>query len=305
MTIRAPELAIGKAQALGLALAIYAACALGMATALARFAYDGGSTGITVATTRALVFMFGFCLFFLFTGRSLRMPWWKWRHCAFNGFLMVFMFYGNIGAVEFIPVSLAALLFYTYPPMIVVMVALVTRERVPPVKAVGVTAAFLGLALMLGVSFGSIDARGAALSLSAALAAATNVVWVARYGKEFDMLAATFHMALIAAVLMVGVCYFSGGVALPTASIGWFGLIGVVTLQASTVPVYFHAITLLGALKSGMISNVQPLVSILAAYVLFTEVLTTFQFVGGAMVLGAVWVMQLYDNRVAKAAATP
>ena len=84
---------------------------------------------------------------------------------------------------------------------------------------------------------------------------------------------------------------------MPDLPIGWLGLILVVVLQASAIPLYFLAIPRIGALKSAMVSNVQPVVSIVAAYVLYRELLSPAQFVGGAMVLGAVWLMQRFDRK--------
>ena len=46
-----------------------------------------------------------------------------------------------------------------------------------------------------------------------------------------------------------------------------------------------------------MITNLQPVVSIVAAFVLYGETLTPVQLAGGIMVLTAVWVMQWSDAR--------
>ena len=43
--------------------------------------------------------------------------------------------------------------------------------------------------------------------------------------------------------------------------------------------------------------NVQPLISIVLAFLLFGELMSVAQFAGGAMVLFGVWLMQQIDTR--------
>ncbi|MBT3535138.1 MAG: EamA family transporter [Rhodospirillaceae bacterium] len=65
------------------------------------------------------------------------------------------------------------------------------------------------------------------------------------------------------------------------------------------MPLYFLALTYIGAMKSAMFTNAQPLVSIAAAYLLFGEIMTPIQLLGGALVLGGIWLMQISGRRKA------
>jgi drug/metabolite transporter (DMT)-like permease len=286
-----------RRRTLGTALAVTAAVGLGLAVALSRYAYEGGSNGITVATTRACLMAIGLPLFCWFTARSLVLSWRAWGHCAGLGGLTAMMFYGHVGAVEFISVGLAVLLFFTYPPMIAVLNILVVRERVTLPNLIAISAAFLGLALMLGVSLDAVDLRGVALALGAGVAAAWNAVWLVRRMQHLDAMVVTTHMALVAAAVLLALCLGFGGIAWPKTGPGWGGLIAVVLLQANSVPIYFLALSYIGALKSAMLTNAQPLVSITAAYLLFGEVMTPVQLLGGAMVLGGIGIMQYFGQR--------
>mgnify|MGYP005644303465 CR=1 FL=1 len=286
-------------QALGTVLAVSAAVGLGLAVALSRYAYEGGSNGITVAATRASLMAMGLPLFCLFCGRSLVLPWWAWGHCAGLGVLTAMMFYGHVGAVEFISVGLAVLLFFTYSPMIAVLNIVVVRERVKMANLAAIAIAFLGLILMLGISLDVVDLRGVALALGAGAAAAWNAVWLVRRMQGHDPMVVTTHMALVAAVVLLGLCLGVGTIAWPHSAAGWGGLSAVVVLQATSVPLYFLALTYIGAMKSAMFTNAQPLVSIAAAYLLFGEIMTPIQLLGGALVLGGIWLMQISGRRKA------
>lgn len=284
-------------QALGTVLAILAALGLGLAVALSRYAYEGGSNGITVAATRAGLMAMGLPLFCRLSGRSLAIPWRAWGHCVGLGALTAMMFYGHVGAVEFIPVGLAVLLFFTYPPMIAVLNIVVVRARVTLPSLVAIAAAFLGLALMLGVSFDAVDPRGIVLALGAGMAAAWNAVWLVRRMKGHDPMVVTTHLALVAAAVLLCLCLGFGTIAWPVNTSGWGGLWAVVLLQATSVPLYFLGLSYIGAMKSAMFTNTQPLISIAAAYLLFGEIMTPVQLLGGALVLGGILLMQLLGDR--------
>lgn len=287
---------LGK-QRLGVGLGLTAATGLGLAIAVSRFAYDGGTSGLTLSCTRSGIMALGVLLFCGVTGRGLHMAKADVLNCIGIGVLTALMFYGNVGSVEFIRVGLAALLFFTYPPMIAVLNILVVRERVTPLKLGCLLSAFLGLSLMLGVSFISVDLRGVCLSLMAAISCAWHAVWLSRRLRHLDPLAVTAYMSVVAALVLLGLNLVTGGFHWPRSTVGWAGFAGVVLLQGSSVPIYIISIGLIGALKSGMITNLQPVVSIVAAFLLYGETLTPVQLIGGIMVLAAVWVMQWSDAR--------
>ena len=283
----------------GLLLAFIGPALLGLAIAMSRYAYQGGTNGITIATGRALFMVLALTLICHLTGRRLQLPLYDRLHCTGMGFLLVMMAYGNVGSVQFISVGLAALLFYTFPPMVAGLHALILRERLPLIKVAAIAIAFLGLMLMLGVSLQDSDWRGIVLALGAAISTAWHAIWLARKLPARDPLVITWHMAIVAAIVMLVFSLVTDSVQLPTAAIGWFGLLSVTLLQASGMPLYFAAITRIGAMKTAMISNIQPVVSIVAAFLLFAELLSLAQFFGGGLVLFGIWLMQWYDNRAA------
>jgi DME family drug/metabolite transporter len=274
-----------------------AASGLGLAIAVSRLAYEGGTNGLSVTTVRAVIMVAGLFAFCRLSGRRLRLPNRDHLHLLGLGLLMVIMFYGNVGSVEFISVGLAALLFYTFPPMVALITVVVLRERVPAAKLAGISIAFAGLAVMLGASLDNSDPRGVTLALAAAVGVAWSTVWIARRLIHHDPLVLTFHMCTVAAVVLVAITLGTDQLRFPTTSGGWLGATLVVGLQASSIPLYFVAIPRIGALKSSIVSNVQPVVSIVAAFALYGELLSLSQFAGGAMVLGAVWWMQRVDSR--------
>lgn len=281
----------------GYAAAIGCSLGLGLAVAVARIAFEGGANGISVAILRAWLLVTFVGLFCLISGRGLRLPWRQWRHCLWLGLLMSMMFYGNIAAVQFIPIGLAALLFFTYPTMVSVGNALVERRLPSGGRLAALVTAFAGLALMLGVSLQAVHPVGIILSLSAALATAINVIGSARLLPRGDRWVMFWHMALIAAVTLLLIGIVRDALVLPATPGGWGGMIGVAVLQASSIPLFYVALAAIGPEKSSMFNNLQPVVSIVAAYLIFAELLSPAQFAGAALVMGGIGLMQWFDLR--------
>ena len=280
----------------GIVLALLSALGLGLAVAMARYAYEGGTNGPTVAAARSLALAACLYVYCRVTGRSLRLRPADRRRCAGLGVLMAVGFYGNVGAVEYISIGLTALLFFTFPPLIVLMQTVVDRAWPALAKSAALAIAFAGLATMLGASLGASDPRGVALVLGAAVAVALNSVGVVRLVGHVSPLVAMFHMAVTAAVVLPAMALATGSIRLPESEIGWAGMFAVIALQCASLPLYFVAIARIGALKSAMLANIQPVTSIVAARVLFGELLGVAQLAGGAMVLVGVMLMQWHDG---------
>ena len=282
----------------GLTLALAATIGLGLAVAMARLAFEGGTDGQSVATVRAwfvVALVGGWCLA---SGRSLRIAWPVWLNCLGLGLLLAHMFFGNIGSVQYIPVGIAALLFFVYPPLVSVFIAILDRRWPGWIRLASFLTAFAGLAVMLGVEFAALDPRGLILGLSAGVACAVNVTWIGRVMGGRDPLVIMFHMALVAAVALTVVVPATTGFTLPITTLGWIGALGVVLLQGCSIPLYFASIPKIGAETSSIVNNLQPVTSIIAAYLLFGEALTMAQGIGAAMVLGGILAMQASGRRV-------
>ncbi len=281
----------------GYVYAITASVGLGAAVALSRAAYDGGTDPLSVSTARAIfgaVLVGAICLA---TGRSLRVPRRLWSHLIFLGLLIGYMFYGNIGAVKYIPVGMGALLFFVYPPLVAIIVSVLDQKRIGFWKAVALSTSFFGLALMLGVDFTAHDWRGVVLALAAGIGCAINAVWIARVMRGMDMLVMTFYMTAIGGVGLILATLGTGGLTMPTSREGWFGALGVVILQGCSIPFFYASIPRIGPEKAAMLNNLQPVTSIVLAYVLFAQALSPAQIFGGTMVLGGILLMQWQDRR--------
>jgi drug/metabolite transporter (DMT)-like permease len=208
----------------GLICAVLCSIGLGLAVAFGRVAFDGGTTPLMVALCRSgfsIGLMAALCAV---TGQSLRPPKGSWPHLLFLGLLFAHMAFGNIGSTKYIPVGLAALLFFVYPPVVALINAALDRRPPRPLKVIAILTAFAGLAVMLGVGFGDLDIRGVIIGLTAGIACAVNMVWLSRKATGLHPFVIVFYQSCVASIVMLVLAVQLDELRLPDVTSGWWGL---------------------------------------------------------------------------------
>ena len=106
----------------GVFSALICSLGLGLAVALGRLAFDGGTTPLSVAFFRSILSVFAIGTVCICMGISLKLPRTLLVSMLFLGCLFSHMAFGNVGSTKYIPISLAALLFFIYPPVVLSLI---------------------------------------------------------------------------------------------------------------------------------------------------------------------------------------
>ncbi len=284
----------------GLALVVLSAISLGAAPSLARLAYDGGSDPQTAALVR---FVFGAAVAFgVMRLRGARLP--MTRRIALGG-LGVGVLYAvesvaYLAALELIPVAVTVLVFFTFPVFVALLVRIVDKEPVTPVKIVALVGAFAGVVLTTGAAPTALDPLGIALALLAAVGTAAYIVFGARLSRRVGSLGFA-ALSFAAAALVFGAWMAAAGdVNPPETALGWVGLIGGSAAFVTGILAFFTALTVLDTVRATLLANLEPICAIAIAYLVLGEVLTPPQLIGAAVVIGAVLVPSLAPAIVRK-----
>jgi drug/metabolite transporter (DMT)-like permease len=268
-------------------LAAGAAASFGVITTIARIAYDHGASPAAVMELRFLAAALVMALIAGLSGRSFALPRRLWPRAigvALGNFGVTL---GYLFSVAYIPVSLAALIFYTYPLMVAAAVPFMERSRLGALAAIAFLLAFAGLALALGPPLAELDWRGVAWALLAAASAVLLFLLSPRLMAECDSVVVSCQVNLFATVLLVPPVLLMGGFALPAAATGWAAIAGASAFHIAGTLAMFAAFRLTGAARAALVFNVEPLVAIAAAAALLGESLTLVQLAGVAMVMAA------------------
>lgn len=278
----------GTARAtLGPSLAVGAAVLIGVITTLARLVYDDGGNVTTVVFIRCLSVVVILGPFLAFGRRRLALTRSDWPNLLLLGLCIAGMGMLYLGSVAFIPVGLAAIIFYTNP-LIVAGYAFVRDPAYRnPVQVVSFALAFAGLVLALGPSFEQTDWRGIVLALLAAMTVAVMLTTSGRLRKDLPVTATNFVGNALAVPILLVLMLVLSEPALPASAAGTWALAAVCGFYVSALLLMFAAIKVSGAVVTALILNLEPLVSIVTAAVLLGETLTLNQYAGSALVLGA------------------
>ena len=286
----------GHSAWIGIALLVAATLLFSTHTNLARLSYDYGATTLTILAARSVAALplVGLWLYWrrqpaLLSRRAVPM-------LAISGgaFALQSLFY--LQAIHFIPVSLAVLLFYLFPIMVVFITWALGDERLTRVRVLGALVAFAGLALALDVQGSGISWLGVGLGAAAALSLAINIVGAARMMRTAPAMTVTFNMLLVAAAAYCAALAATGGPIWPNSAAGWAVFLGVIVTGPLAQMCFYAALTFIGGSRASIIMNGEPITTTALALLILGETLAPVQVMGALLVIGAIFGVALLDR---------
>jgi drug/metabolite transporter (DMT)-like permease len=272
----------------GLALALGAAASYGFNITFARIAAFEGVAGPVVIAYRVLIALVLVAVFAAVVRTSLRVPRETVLPMVVLGLSSAGVGLCYISSVSFIPVTVAAVVFYTFPVVIVVVGPFVTGTRSSP-RLLGIALmAFVGVVLVVGPGFSSLDIRGLLLAAAASPSAvvqffvANRCASVPTLPKVIWVQAMSLPTSVLAAVLTVGLPG-PGVLLLAPLAVG-------VTIGGFLVGFVLHMMALarISAVVAGLAFCLEPVVAALTSASLLGERLAPLQYLGGALVIAAI-----------------
>ena len=201
-------------------------------------------------------------------------------------------------AVARLPVALALLAFNTYPLWTALWARLVYGHRPHPNMVRAMPVMLIGLALALDV-FGAASGLGAsghwsqigagvAFALSAAATFGLALVFTQHEAGDLDGRLRTFSTMGIVAVLALGGVAWQGGFHMPTAAVGWVGLLGLTVLYGTAFTIMFTVLPRLGVVGNSAIMNIEPIFALVLAWAVLGQAIAPVQVAGGLLVVATV-----------------
>jgi drug/metabolite transporter (DMT)-like permease len=202
-------------------------------------------------------------------------------------------------AIENADVSLVSLVLYTYPAF--VTVAALVLGRAEPSLRIGsaLVVASVGLVLvLLTAGTGTLDLRGGLFALAASVTYTTYILISDRIVGAVDPFALSTLVltGATASFVVAGAATGSLHFALPAEAYLWLVAIAVLSTVVA-VSAFFAGLRRVGPSEAAILSTFEPVATVALAFVALGERLTVAQLAGGALVLGAVIVLQLPARR--------
>src|SRR3954469_9470702 len=194
-------------------------------------------------------------------------------------------------ALERIDASLLSLLLYTFPAIVAVAAVALGRERLDGRRITALALASGGLVLVVASGGpGSLDALGAVLALGAAFVYSAYILTSEGVAKRMGPTILSALVCTGAAVSLTVGSALLGQLRPGEVTVtgwGWLACIAVVSTVVG-VALFSAGLRRVGPTAASILATVEPLVTVVLAFLVFGETLGALQLVGGALVLSAV-----------------
>lgn len=208
-----------------------------------------------------------------------------------------------LAAVQFIPVGLAAIVFFTFPVIIMLTSPVVEGHSPGLVRLAVAVAAFAGLAISVGPSFESLDVRGIGLAAAAAIFCAlqffsgraiSTMVAPAVFGSLVHLVILPVTLAIVIVAGGGNIAFFPGGQA---STAGLLFMLGVGILYVGGYFLHMQSLRYAPASTVAPFFNLEPMIATTVAALFLGERLAMNQYVGGGMVLAALAASSFVGSR--------
>jgi drug/metabolite transporter (DMT)-like permease len=272
---------------LGIALALASATAYGFNIVYARMSTQMGVSAADLVFLRVFLMMGIATAAVGLSGGTLKVERRGWPALVAVGVTSAGVGLAYFFAVSFVPIGVAAIVFYTFPLLILLASPFVENEAFTPRRLAIFALAFAGLAIAIGPALGGIDIRGVLLAGLGSVIAACQFFSAARAGARIAPAALLFWSHVI-------IMPIAAAVALSVGSTGWDAIANAWFACAMTILGYVigFALQMLAARQApaaliGLVFCLEPVVSIVFAGVILGETLTSAQMTGSLLVLSA------------------
>jgi drug/metabolite transporter (DMT)-like permease len=287
----------------GIALAIGSAGGYGLNIVTAQIASTVGIGGALLVFYRVFLMLGCIALVLMLSRQSLKVDRGERTAMAVFGLSSSVIGTAYMSSVAFLPISIAAVLFYLFPVLIVLAEPFVEKTRAGAAQILIVCLAFAGVALVVGPGFDGLDPRGLALALLAAVGAAIQFFAAARMPKTSTVAKLFWGHLLVLPGVMAALWWIDGFRSPAVFEAAPWAVAVTLVAYVISITLQIAALSRISAAVGGLTFCAEPLFASLFAALILGERLVPWQYVGGALVLAAIVANTLLSAGKARHAA--
>lgn len=294
-----------KLDLLGIFFVFIAASSFAFKGIIAKLAFQQGVDIATLIFLRFAISTPLFWLSFYFIKRGSNtfcVTIQDFKICFLTGFLFLISALTDFAAISLMAVSIERVIFFTYPCLIMLLIAILTRKLPPISNIIAFIITYLGIAMIIGITsdwsvfiknlLGTSLALIAAISYAFYLTKSQNLIL--KLGAiKFTVISNTITFVLL---LLYYIC--SGkSVALSINQNSLF-YIFLIAVFCTVIPFFllFEGIKRIGVSQTGIISMIGPSITVLSACLLLGEKLNTHQIIGILITIFGILILKLSDG---------
>ena len=200
----------------------------------------------------------------------------------------IFLTSGLLLSVKYIDVSLAILIFCTYPLLVLFFSIIIDREKISNNIKILFLSTFVGLFFVLGPSFNSLNIFGCLCAIVASIGATTMIIINQKMSnKSITPVQINIFINFFNSFFFFFILFFFFKIDLSISKISF--LIVLIPSFSYAIALFFQllAIPKIGQTNTALFLYLEPVVAIIGAVILLKETLTKYQLVGAVIVLSS------------------
>lgn len=256
--------------------------------------------GVRVLPMVAWRFILASAVLWLFIGVTRRAapPRDRWPALLALGALYGVNATAYLASLQWVSASLASLVFFTYPAVVIVLAAVFLGEPLTRPRVTATLLAIAGCALIIGVEGNRGEPIGVLLILMSVVFVAVYILMGQAALRDLPAHGAAAVSLLATAALTTLAALLTGGLALGGGARGTL-LVALMALISTAIPVtlLLAGIRDLGAGQAAIYATVEPLLAVSIAALILGERIAPLQYVGGAVLLSGILWLRLQRPR--------
>jgi drug/metabolite transporter (DMT)-like permease len=272
----------------GSLMVLGSAVCYGLLPVFARFAYADGATITDLLFVRFSTAFLMMGAFLSLTGRMKIPP---------KKTLLVLLGLGAIGyflqsicyfsALLYLPISIVVLVLYTYPAFVTGLSFALGFEGMSRRVIVALVLALSGLVLVANPVL-NLSLIGILLALGASVTYTGYILVSSRTLNRTDGEISAFYIFGGSAISFGILGASTGGLSVTWSSDGWLWVLLISLVSTSiAVTLFFKGLKYVGPSRASILSTVELITSLVAAFVVFSELLSPMQLAGGSLIFAA------------------
>lgn len=268
--------------------------------------YNSGFTPTQVVSIRALCAALFLVVYVLFKDtKLLKIKVSDSKYFVGTGIFSIVLF--NLclfHSIQETSISIAAILLYTAPAFVTILSRLFFKELLTLRKLIALLTTLLGCAFVIGIFPNAdepISLYGFILGLGSGFFYALYSIFGKFALRKYDSLTVTVYTFVFAAIAITPFSGLWSVIHLFSTFEVWVSILGLSFLSTMLAfLLYTKGLQTLESSRASIIATVEPVIAALLSFMLFNEILTLWQYVGIAMVILAVMIVQETRGKTSK-----
>jgi drug/metabolite transporter (DMT)-like permease len=282
-----------RARLAALSPGLAAAITLGISDVLAKVVLASGADVLTMLSFRGVAGLAFMAVWLRLGAKPFADARQRWIALGI-GVILAGVVFCLFKAIEAIDVPTAILSYFVYPLLTGLTASALGLERLRWQGVLCAVVAFCGLALMIGAHPAGLAFAGVAFALGAACCRTAILLLTRAYLAGADARLSTWYSLVSSTALFVALSLATLNWQPPQTPVGWTAIVGMSVAITLGFLFIFVSTVRVGAFRTALIMNLEPLWATVLSAVLLGEVITPLQGLGAAVMLAALVAFQLW-----------